>query len=378
MLTDPFSFMWAWWAGAALLTAGVVWGASRVFRVRAAAAAVLACGFSACGCGADDAGPSAASAAPRLAVDVETFDFGRVLSGEGSYDTTFTIANRGNLRLEIHDVVSGCGCTAAVPGRRVVPPGESTELAVTVTPRPAERRRVLVQVVTNDPAAPRTDLSVAWESASPRTFDPPSVDFGRVRPGQVVERKVSLRTTPVLGRNGLPAAAGETGPPRASESLSVKGDEGSGAYTVTLRAPAPTGPGRGEVRVPLSGGSSDALVLPVRWSVAEAITLTPTRLLLRPAETGAAVGVCVLISDRPAIVAAAELRGVEGRVEFHGEPRDRIPLRVVAEPADGGGHVAATLAVTLSSPVQLTLTAPVVVLGRPDGSAGGTWREPTR
>ena len=103
-----------------------------------------------------EASPATAgdAAVPRIAVEPRHFDFGTVLPRK-TLRKDFLVRNFGAVDLRIEGVSTSCGCTAALPERRVVAPGGSVVLRVSVETRDDKgrvRRSVLVR--SNDPKTP--------------------------------------------------------------------------------------------------------------------------------------------------------------------------------------------------------------------------------
>lgn len=97
---------------------------------------------------------------PRIAVEPAEFDFGKALPNK-SLHKDFTIRNFGSENLEIERVSTTCGCTAALADDKVVKPGASTILRVTLQTRDYKgrvEREILVQ--SNDPAQNPLKLKV--------------------------------------------------------------------------------------------------------------------------------------------------------------------------------------------------------------------------
>ncbi len=67
--------------------------------------------------------------APRIVLSQDSWNFGDVWHPQ-SAALTLVVKNEGNADLELKDVRSTCGCTVAEPGRKLIPPGESTEVKV--------------------------------------------------------------------------------------------------------------------------------------------------------------------------------------------------------------------------------------------------------
>jgi len=91
-----------------------------------------------------------------MEIQPEEHDFGNVQQSQ-SLVFAFTVLNTGNEELVISRISTSCGCTAAIVSDRVVPPGGTTKLEVTLETR--KYRGVVqrsVSVASNDPDRVRT------------------------------------------------------------------------------------------------------------------------------------------------------------------------------------------------------------------------------
>ena len=107
-----------------------------------------------------DAAAAAPARAPRIAVEPAAFDFGQLRPGH-RVQRQFVVKNYGGADLEITNVATTCGCTAALLDRQTIKPGRSATLRVTFDTREDRgkvSRSVLVQ--SNDPARPRVELKL--------------------------------------------------------------------------------------------------------------------------------------------------------------------------------------------------------------------------
>jgi Protein of unknown function (DUF1573) len=96
----------------------------------------------------------AEEAGPRIHVEPEGFDFGRV-QPQRTLRKDFRLLNLGDRRLEISRISRSCACTRAVADETALEPGQSTSLHVEIETRDASGRieqRVLVR--SNDPKTP--------------------------------------------------------------------------------------------------------------------------------------------------------------------------------------------------------------------------------
>jgi hypothetical protein len=73
-------------------------------------------------------------AGPVISIEPAQHDFGSVRQDQKLvYD--FLVRNTGTEDLTLLRIATSCGCTAALPAERVVPPGGSTTLSVTLETR---------------------------------------------------------------------------------------------------------------------------------------------------------------------------------------------------------------------------------------------------
>ncbi len=93
---------------------------------------------------------------PRMEIEPSEHDFGGVKPNQELLQV-FTVSNVGTEPLEIRRISTSCGCTAAIAKTRVLNPGESTTLEVTLETR--KYKGVIeksVSVASNDPARVHT------------------------------------------------------------------------------------------------------------------------------------------------------------------------------------------------------------------------------
>ncbi|HEY6552862.1 MAG TPA: DUF1573 domain-containing protein [Vicinamibacteria bacterium] len=99
---------------------------------------------------AQEKGPPT-GAGPRIRVEPASFDFGRAAPNK-TLHKEFSIRNFGNADLVIESVSTTCGCTAALMESKVVKPGGTTPLRVSLETRTYKGRVVRsVLLRSNDP-----------------------------------------------------------------------------------------------------------------------------------------------------------------------------------------------------------------------------------
>jgi len=132
---------------------------------------------------------------PRIEFAETTFDFGTMYQNE-EVTHLFTFRNVGSALLKIGKVKSSCGCTAAMPEKRELPPGGQTNLRVTFRSGSMRDRIVKhVYVDSNDPVEPRVTLTVRGEVKVEVDVSPRGVYVGKIQVGETVRRTVEV--TPV-------------------------------------------------------------------------------------------------------------------------------------------------------------------------------------
>jgi hypothetical protein len=107
--------------------------------------------------------PEQAAKAPKLTLDKNLFDFGKIKMGD-VINTEFVFTNNGKEELTIHKTKASCGCTASNPDKNVLKPGESSKIKVTFNSAGKKGSQTQsVTIYTNDPANPTQTISIKGE-----------------------------------------------------------------------------------------------------------------------------------------------------------------------------------------------------------------------
>ncbi len=104
---------------------------------------------------------------PRLSIEPTAFDFGMAVQNK-PLSKEFTIHNYGTEDLVIENVSTTCGCTVAEGYAKVIKPGGSTPMRVTLetrTYRGKVERTVLIR--SNDPSGKPAEVKVQVTVAEP-------------------------------------------------------------------------------------------------------------------------------------------------------------------------------------------------------------------
>jgi hypothetical protein len=288
----------------------------------------------------------------RVRFDTVQHDFGAVPHG-ALVRRTFRYTNAGTDALEVLDVRTSCGCTAAEPTKRRLAPGESGEIAVSFDTgkkgagRGRQRWTNTVTFRTNDPTARdggpgAVRLTLVGDVIARYQIVPhDGLAFRAGREGGAAAMTASAEVLP-----SAEAAAGETptpplvaGPggarvletPPGVELVALRAIERDGrrglAIDCAVRADAPVGIIDGAVRLETGNPAQPEVIVPVRGMIQAPVQAIPPRLFLGREQTAATRTIRV--------VGARAVEVLEARVV----PGDGLPAPLVAE-ALAGGNVA--------------------------------------
>ena len=88
---------------------------------------------------------------PKAVIRPMAYDFGDIIE-DSVVTTIFVITNEGNDLLKITKVWASCGCTAVMPKKNELKPGESTDIKVTFNSEgKSGKQNKTVNIETNDP-----------------------------------------------------------------------------------------------------------------------------------------------------------------------------------------------------------------------------------
>ena len=133
-----------------------------------------------------------ASGAPRIAVETQDFNFGRIWQGE-KLDHVFGIRNDGSAPLVIGQVRTSCGCTVALLSDRQLAPGASAQVRVTFDSSRFYGPVVkTIYLFSNDPLRRVTQLYLRGTVRPEVRFEPPRLDLGSLPPAEPTVVRVQV------------------------------------------------------------------------------------------------------------------------------------------------------------------------------------------
>jgi len=206
---------------------------------------------------------------PKIVAPNPKYDFGDINEG-AIVKHKFVVYNKGGADLTIQRVKASCGCTAAEPIKKILPPFDSTSIEVTFNSnRRRGKQRKHVYVFSDDPETPELRLSftaniISKESAMSNGDFPIlklskyNYNFGTIKEGEKKEAiiKVSNIGTSPLEIKNIRTSCGCTAAlmnnkklkPNESDNLKIifdsKNMEGDVARTITLTTNDPKNPNK--------------------------------------------------------------------------------------------------------------------------------------
>ena len=139
---------------------------------------------------------TAATAAPELALDHPTFDFGSINQGK-KVQHVFTFSNKGDVPLTIKSIKPSCGCTAVSSSASVIPPGKKGHIKATFdSANFGGSIKKTISVDTNDPHAPSQTLTLTGKVIEMIEITPKQLSLGQIRVND------TRKTVITIGNNG--------------------------------------------------------------------------------------------------------------------------------------------------------------------------------
>jgi hypothetical protein len=138
------------------------------------------------------AGAGSCFAAPQLVAEQLNYDFGEVLQG-AKVEYTYRFRNAGDAVLEVGNVRSSCGCTAALLSARRIAPGDIGELQATFdSTRFQGAVSKVITLDSNDPQHPQVAFNLFGKVKAELLLQPERVNWGVVEKNQLLETQLTI------------------------------------------------------------------------------------------------------------------------------------------------------------------------------------------
>ena len=130
---------------------------------------------------------------PKLVMEEESFDFGEMLQ-QSKAEHVFIIKNEGNADLNIKDIKTSCGCTAAMASSSVIKPGKAGDLRIIFSSKRfnGEVHRQ-IRFSSNDPQIKYTTLNIKARVKAILEAKPQYISFGKIIGQKVAEKTIKIK-----------------------------------------------------------------------------------------------------------------------------------------------------------------------------------------
>jgi len=315
---------------------------------------------------------------PRLTIDPQQIDFGRMEQQEARH-ITVTLRNDGQAPLKIDNVETSCGCTVADPQKTVLQPGESTPLEVTFNSQMFEGKQLkLIEIHTNDPRDRVQEIEIRADVHAPLHVIPirRALTFNRVAAGDSVIQGVTVSTEDVPELQITPAHFRKD-----LFRVTVAPKPGAGPNTrivrIELRPDAPIGVFREIVSCTTNVPGGENLDIETSGEVLAPVSVEPATVNFRYAMRGREMrrtfqvrvkkGSGIKVTRAEVDLPRFQVTGIEFdektssyMVTVKGDPLSRTDQRAIADQ----GHIKGTLRIYTDSPDYPELTATIMYLLR--------------
>lgn len=214
-----------------------------------------------------------AKPSPKLECPQPVYDFGTV-DGEKPVSHTFELRNAGDSDLVIRKIHAPCGCTSFLISNKILPPGDTLSLPVTVSlsgRKGLQEKGVFLE--TNDPATPGLQLTMRGVVGSGIEVLPPMLTIRKSPKSPEVFGEVTVRD---LGKK--PLACLEAKPGDGKIEVVTKPLEGGDGFVLRATPVAGLAPGqhREKIRLRLEGASPKEMTVDVQILLAADLIAAPS------------------------------------------------------------------------------------------------------
>lgn len=226
-------------------------------------------------------GARKADGVPKLYVEEADFDAGIVYDEQKSISHTFLLKNIGDKNLVIEDFKSGCSCTYVEDEEIVIKPNETYSLNVKfrlsqkIGPLPKQS----IVVISNDPLAPQTRLSMRAERRKEFLVSPGVIQLGILK--DVAKKAVLFKVTSEnLTKRLLPEKSYVNLDFIKVENARQykRNDFWEYLFKVEILATAPYGRFAGEFVIPSSGSIRKEISVPISGEISSPVSLSRSKI----------------------------------------------------------------------------------------------------
>ena len=217
-------------------------------------------------------------------------DFGTVPHGAQLFHR-FTVTNIYAVRMEITQIVPGCGCVTATVAKRVLEPRESTTLDIQMDARKfTGPKKVDIRVTVGPDFVSTAELHVTANSRGDIVFNPGQVTFGTVALGQTPSATVDVEYAGKMAWTVSEATTPKEAPFTAEvKEIYRRPNQVGYQVKVTLKSDAVPGPFKEFVYLKTNDPTAPLVPVLVDGSVQSPLTVAPAALSLGAVKMGEAL-----------------------------------------------------------------------------------------
>jgi len=312
-----------------------------------------------------------AGRAPRVYIGAPLYDFGLLEPGVRAVHH-FRIMNRGRRQLQLKRIRTSCGCLVASCSQQVIGRWGYAEIAVALDSVSELGSRGAVWIETNDPATPVVALEVRARLSSDVVYSPPRIDFGDIRAGEVVGRRVLVIDRGGRGLQGVKVLSrpGEC----SAEIVPGRTPDGTQFFEVRVRVGpllTPVHVIQGSLRLAFDMKDGYAVTVPIEGRIVGDLVVTPPCVVMVGGEVVGPADRRLVVTSRSGVQPTIQRIEVEPAImEVHESTSQRgseVGLVLRGANYEAGSIVKGTITLTAGGSAGTErLTVPFCWLG--DGS----------
>ncbi len=315
---------------------------------------------------------------PQIVFEETNYNFGTI---EGDMVTShmFRFRNAGEGKLVISNVQKGCGCTAAVVGKKELEPGERSEVNVQFNSRGKRGRQTQkIRIYSNDPSNPQVELTMSGEVEREVYVTPTRVYLGKVPLDKTTTRNVYVffSSKPALKITKVEASSPDIStevapytnpaqPPGASNTPS----EARWIVKVSLKPQSKQGDFREMLKIHTTSKKHPVIEIPVDGSIVGDLEFLPSKAYfgrVQPGEKAERTISLVSHSGQEFEILGFNLNDlpIEAKVDTGQQKATRHIIKLAFLAPDRPNIIRGYIEVTIKSNTEQTLQLPVLALIR--------------
>ncbi len=271
---------------------------------------------------------AARAAGPQDFFDELSFDFGAVPRGP-ELSHPFRVVNKTDQTVQIGQVRVSCGmCSAARALQTTLAPGQETViLAQMHTSRFANLKQITIYVTFTQPKFEEVRLSIQANSRDDVSFNPDSLDFGKVKRGAAPTQTMTIS---FYGTSARVVEAKSESNYVQVETKEAKGAGSDNSYQLEakIRPDTPVGKWYTDIWVITDSPAMPKLRVPLTVEVEAALSISPNAVSLGEVKAGAETDRKVILRSAKAF-RITKIIGTDAELQVHEAKADTKTVHVL-------------------------------------------------